>query len=476
MFSYNFIYELKLLIRNKWLPILGLLLLITFAFATYNGNFKAQKRSKEIAAIEAKTANRDTNMLKVLDSVEQGISVKTHPRNIPSSPMVLGYQFPRIATMPPNSMSAIAIGQSDIFSDVIIPKTVEDDFSIDFTEMTNSVQLLFGSFDLTFAIIYLLPLLIIAFSYNILSAEKERGALRLLASQPISIYKWIFQKMLLRFFWISIIAIAALAIAFLINDITLWQIQLVWFIGLTLVYMLFWFSLSFLINLLGSSSAKNAVFLIGLWVLLVLLVPSALNQIGNSIYPTPSRNKMVNTMRELKVDASKKQDEIMDNYLRDHPELATKGGKGNYNFWHRYMASLDLVAQEIDPLFSLYDQQLKTQQSWIDKWIWLSPSLIINKEMNRISGNSTADYQNFKNQVLVFSKEWRYHLITMLYNQQPFTSKDYDSLPSFTYKPLKLSGIAKHVAIEFALCVLISFIGIYLFKSRLKKGTAILNN
>ncbi|MDO5978398.1 DUF3526 domain-containing protein [Flavivirga spongiicola] len=476
MFSYNFTYELKLLIRNKWLPILGLLLVITFAFAAFNGNSRTQKRIKEITNIETKTELSDANMLKLLDSVEKGLEVKTSFRQIPNTPMAIGYQHPRAVTMTPNGMSAIAIGQSDIFTDVIMPITVDDDFSIDFTEMTSSIQLLFGSFDLTFVIIYLLPLLIIAFSYNILSAEKERGALRLLASQPISIYKWIFQKMLLRFFWLSLIVIIALVISFLINSIDLVQIQFIWLLGLILVYMLFWFSLSFLINLMGSSSAKNAVFLIGLWVFLVLLIPSTINQIANNIYPIPSRSKMVNTMRTLKVDVSKKQDKVLDHYLRDHPELASKEDKGNYTFWHKYMASLDLVAQEINPLFSLYDEQLKAQQSWVKKWTWLSPSLVINKEMNRISGNSTADYQNFKNQALTFSKHWRNHLIFMLYSKQAFTTKDYRILPKFTYKPLKLNGIGKHIIIEFILCVFIGLLGIYLFKKRLQKGIAILNN
>lgn len=476
MFSYNFIYELKLLIRNKWLPILSLLLLVSFAFATYNGNYRTQKRAEQITSIEAKVSESDANMLKLLDSVEQGMKVNTKPRRIPNSPMAIGYQHPRTVTMPPNSMSAIAIGQSDIFSDAIMPITLDDDFSIDFTEMTSSVQLLFGSFDLTFVVIYLLPLLIIAFSYNILSAEKERGALRLLASQPVSIYKWIFQKMILRFFWLSIITIVALVISFLISGISVFQIQCIWLIGLIFVYMLFWFSLSFLINLIGSSSAKNAAYLIGLWVFFVLLVPSAINQIANSIYPIPSRNKMVNTMRTLKVDVSKKQDKVLDSYLHDHPELASKEDNQNYGFWHKYMASKDLVAKEIEPLFSLYDEQLKGQQDYVNKWIWLSPSLIINKEMNRISGNSTADYQNFKNQALSFSKHWRNHLIFMLYGQQPFTTKDYNTLPNFTYKPLELDGIGKRITIQFALYILIGFLGIYLFKKRLQKGVAILNN
>ena len=38
---------------------------------------------------------------------------------------------------------------------------------------------------------FILPLLIISFTYNILSKEKELGTLRLLSSQPISTIDWL---------------------------------------------------------------------------------------------------------------------------------------------------------------------------------------------------------------------------------------------------------------------------------------------
>jgi hypothetical protein len=64
----------------------------------------------------------------------------------------------------------------------------------------------------------------------------------------------------------------------------------------------------------------------------------------------------------------------------------------------------------------------------------------------------------------------------MLYGQQPFTTKDHDTLPKFTYKPLQLNGIGKQIIIQFIICVLIGFLGIFLFKKRQQKGNAILNN
>lgn len=476
MFLYNFKYELKLLVRNKWLPILSLILVSVFLFATYNGAKKTEKRMDEIVKIEKEHQKRDANLLKLLDSVEKGLPVKIPSYYLPSDPMNFGRSYPEAAIMKPNKMSAISIGQSDIFSDVVMVETLQADYTIDFTKMTSSVQLLFGSFDLVFVIIYLLPLIIIAFSYNILSAEKERGGLRLLASQPISLYKWIFQKMVLRFFWISVICVVALVLAFLVNGVSLNQVDLFKFIGVTLVYTLFWFSLCFLINLIGGSSAKNAVLLLGFWVLLILLIPSALNQIGNSIYPIPSRNKLVNEMRELKVDVAKRQDEILDNYLRDHPEYATKDGENNYNFWHSYMASQELVASELEPLFSQYQNQLESQQLWIKKWVWLSPSLVIYKELNGISGNSTDAYQNYKKQVLSFSKIWRNHLVDMLYKKESVNLKSFKALPVFKYEPLPPANHVKSTIILVVYVLGLCFLGVFLFKMKVKKGQAILNN
>ena len=59
---------------------------------------------------------------------------------------------------------------------------------------------------------------------------------------------------------------------------------------------------------------------------------------------------MINEMRELKAEVTKKQDEILDNYLRDHPEYAINDTTQRRSFWHRYMASQQLIKQELEPV------------------------------------------------------------------------------------------------------------------------------
>ncbi len=198
--------------------------------------------------------------------------------------------------------------------------------------------------------------------------------------------------------------------------------------------MLFWFSVAFLINLWSGNSAKNAVSLLGLWVIFLLLVPAVVNQLGNTIYPMPSRTLLINKMRTLKADVTKKQDEILDNFLRDHPEYAINDTTQSRSFWHGYMASQKLIHDKLQPELTTYDDQLKKQQKWINNLKWVSPAILAQESLNKMAGTSTEDYEHYRKQVITFSGEWREHFVPFLYNNKDFTQADYANLPNFNYQ------------------------------------------
>ncbi|MBP2830863.1 DUF3526 domain-containing protein [Aquimarina sp. U1-2] len=437
MLSYNFKYELKLLLRSKWIQLLSIILLLLFGFSGYNGKEKVAKRKAAITAAQDEVKKNDEMMLQLLDSIEKGMQVSASRWTLPTSPMAVGNYHPRVAAMESQSMAFIATGQADLFTHYVKPKVSGDDAALNFTEMTSPVQLLFGSFDLAFVIVYLLPLLIIAFSYDILSAEKESGSLRLLASQPIGIQNWVLQKLSLRFLWLSVLVIVALVITLFILEIAWFSMftAFMLFISIVLTYMLFWFALAFLVNLWVGSSAKNAISLLGLWVLFVLLIPSTLNQVSTTLHPMPSRTLLINEMRGLKAEVAKKQDKILDNFLRDHPEYAINDTTQTRGFYHRYMASQQLVKGELKPVITTYENQLQKQQAWVEKLKWASPAITVQESLNKMAGTSTGDYDHFRKQVVVFAETWRSYLTPFLYNNQNFTQKDYPELPQFVFLP-----------------------------------------
>ncbi|MEP2278378.1 DUF3526 domain-containing protein [Maribacter sp.] len=453
MLKPNFIYEWKLLIRSKWLQLLTILLVLLFGFATNNGLQRVEKRNSVIAFAQDEVAEADAVMFSLLDSLEKGLPVSLRSSQLPTNPMVVGNSYPRLAAMPPNDFTFVATGQSDMFSHYKTPKVSRGKIIEDFTEMTSPVQLLFGNFDLGFVIVYLLPLLIVAFSYNVLSSEKESGILKLLASQPIGIRNWVLHKLLIRFSLLSVLVLVSLlAVLLLLGASPFSKIgSLFTLFGLILAYMLFWFALAFLVNLWVGSSAKNAVAMLGLWIGFVLLIPSVLNQLGTAIYPMPSRTLMINDLREMQADITKRQDKILDNYLRDHPEYAVNDSSQTRNFWHGYMASQNLLRKEIAPVVNRYNEQLENQQKWINKFKWLSPAVTLQESLNKLSGTASTDYENYRQQVLVFSEQWRAYFMPMLYNNTDFEKESYNELPKFIYKQKQYHYSASFVILMISL-------------------------
>ncbi len=205
-------------------------------------------------------------------------------------------------------------------------------------------------------------------------------------------------------------------------------------IALIAGYNLFWFVVSFVINIKINNSSKNTFALIGIWLLIALVLPAFINQIGNSVYPTPSRLKMINDIRLLKKQNEEKQNEIMSEYLRTHPELTQGSDQEKFGFWHNYFASEKLMEEQTKPLLAEYEQQLKKQQDLIGIFEFLSPAILMQQSLNKIAGTSEMHYNDYKKQVYTFSSEWRNYFVPMLFKEQKFFAHNYQEMPKFSYE------------------------------------------
>lgn len=102
-------------------------------------------------------------------------------------------------------------------------------------------------FHLGFVIIYLLPLLIISFTYNLMASEREGGTLWLLLSEPVSLRRIIATKLLFRFGLVAGLLLLSLLLCALFIGVPV-DGRLGRFVGATLAWTALWFALSFLVN------------------------------------------------------------------------------------------------------------------------------------------------------------------------------------------------------------------------------------
>ena len=464
MFFSNLSHEFKLIYRSSWFLILFSSIGLLFLFATFNGKKNVEKRLNDILKVQEEFQKKDLQLIETLKKIESGEDSENPYWRSPSDPMTIGSQHPRLALMHPGNFSFLAIGQSDMFTHFKSPTIYGNNFALDYSEMINPIQLLFGNFDLAFAIIYILPLLIISFTYNILSKEKELGTLRLLSSQPISTMDWLFQKTLIRFIFFVVISLVLLLsiIAYFFLDSYKDKLSLIGLVVLVISYNLFWFVLAFIVNIKINNSSKNAISLIGIWLFIVLVIPATINQIGNSLYPAPSRLKMINEIRLIKKENEEAQNKIMDEYLRTHPELAKESDKDKFGFWHNYFASEKEMENKTKPLLTQYDTQLKKQQDLIYIFKFLSPAILMHQSFNNIAGTSEKHYNDYKKQVFQFSEKWRNYLVPMLFKNQKFSLNNYKELPNFKYENRILGNVWSSIFILNS----ISFIILILFLRR----------
>lgn len=428
MFLINFKRELQLLTRNGWFVALTVLLLVLVAYAVHNGNAHFEQRKSELTELRLQRQVALEELKKVADQVANG----ENPDNYFNvSPIRVSISTGALATMEPDPHSVLAIGQSDLYAQQFKISSRDDMALLSFTELSNPVQLLLGNFDLSFVVIYLLPLLVIAFSYNLFSAEKESGSLHLLAANPINLKVWLLQKTLIRLIIVSAIFMLALVASCLMYNLPL-DAGVFKMLLSALIYMAFWFSLTYLLGSLGKSSEKNAVYAIGLWIVLVLIIPSAVSQTANSIYPTPSRAILINEVRMLKKEISEKQDEVLDQYLRDHPELVADNENASM-FWKNYFASQEMMEKSLEPLILDFDSKLKKQQGWVSRLRFLSPAIVVMDAYNETGATSTRHYASFKDQVVGFHMTWREHFLPFVFENKTLTARDIDQLPEFAF-------------------------------------------
>jgi ABC-2 type transport system permease protein len=221
-------------------------------------------------------------------------------------------------TVPVNSL---AIGQRDVnpsVQSVTIRGLEAQQYD---AELNNPNNLLSGNIDFSFVLVYLFPLLIIAFTYNIISEEKESGTWKIVATQSQNTFLYI-----LKLFYIRILSLIALLTLVLFAAVLFLNIPIdksfLVFCGVGILYLLFWFAICFYIVSLQKNSNFNAVMLLTIWLFLIIVLPATINTYIVNQYPVPEALELTLKQRNAyheKWDMDKKI--TMDKFYSHYPQF-----------------------------------------------------------------------------------------------------------------------------------------------------------
>lgn len=434
--------------RTLWAT--AALLAAVMLFAASNGarwsELQQDRRNKLIAD---ETTRLDETRAELLEIAAGG-----EPRRRfydPRNPAQVGQSFAAgYAMLPSAPLAALSVGQSDLLPAYykVTLESREALFSGD--ELDNPSNLLAGSFDVAFVIVFLYPLVILALSYNLLSGEKESGTLALTLSQPVSLVRLAAAKVLARGAVVIGLTAALTLAAALAAGVDLAApgafSSLAAYFGVTAVYGLFWFALALLVNAFGRASATNAVIVAAAWLALALVVPSATALLASTLYPVPSRVEMIQAMRVASREASERGSQLLGAYFADHPEMAPEGEVDAGDYYSRKFIVEDEVAKQIAPLTERFEVQVRGQQSVVEKLRFLSPAVLAQQALNDLSGTGYARFDHFRGEVATFADQWKEYFLPQVFRKAVFTSDSLDALPRFAYTPEAFDTVAQRVA------------------------------
>ena len=376
----------------------------------------------------------------------------------------------RYAAMPPLSLAPLSIGQSDVLPYYFKVSTAARESVLTTNEIENPHRLLHGRFDLSFVVIYLFPLLIIGLTYNLLSAEKEQGTLALLLSQPVALRTFMAGKIGLRAALIVLLVVAISVISVLVGGVDLGSggtiVRLLIWVAIVAAYGAFWFGAVLLVASFGRSSATNALALAAIWLLLVVILPSALNMTVSSLYPMPSRVEMLAALRVASDEASAKGNQLLARYYGDHPELAAVSDleKAMNDVAITRLAIDNEIEQRVRPVVDRYDVQLERQQRMIDRFRLFSPAIVAQYALNDVAGTGAARYRHFVSLVEDYHADWRALFASLIVRKERLSPAAYDGFPRFTYEEEPLCAVARRsvggVAVLAVLAAVVGAVGV----------------
>lgn len=443
MFSRILRHEWRALAADRSLLLLGGIFALAIGYGTANGArwVDYQHRAIATAVTEERERHATHEAAIVRINREQAtVSDFSDPRSPGSAGRSLASRY---AVLPPAPLAALSIGQSDLLPYYFRMTTDARETVTAGAELENPHRLLSGRFDLAFVLVYLYPLLVLALSYNLLSGEKEQGTLALLLSQPIALRTLVLAKVAGRLLlFVGVIGVMALvAVAAVGIDVTDGgnPLRLLLWLGVIAAYGAFWFALAVAVMAWGRSSATNAMALAGLWLVLVVVLPSVLNLLATTVYRVPSRVAMIQAMRVASDEAAAEGSALLAKYYEDHPELTGGGAQAASEANMLRVATTARIEQQVSPVLQAFERQLESQQRLIDRFRMLSPALLTQDALNEIAGTGTTRHREFLAQVTRYHQEWRAYFVPLIFQKVRLT--DYASVPRFAFReePLRVS-------------------------------------
>ncbi len=423
--------------------LIGFLLLCLFALAS--GAVHKHALSRSTAAFVAENERATDEWRARTAAIESGAVA---PEKDPWAGLAMDVKFSASAS--PGPLADLSVGVSDhqpTTAEVSQWRTVERLFGS--YEFQSPALLAEGPFDLAFVVVFVLPLVMIALSFDVLAEDRERGRLSLILSHPVSVRAVVFSRLRVRFGALIVVLALALACGLFsgagepsvgtrLGRFVLWT-------ALALAHFGLWAAVIAWVVSLRRSGEVTLLALVAVWALTCLAGPACLSAATEACYPTPSRLELLSRIRQASSEAYQSRADIVQGMTLDHPELDAD----QYSL-PEFIRTAFIVTQTVDegvlPLLEEFDQVHAERQRLLSVAQYLSPAVVTQQAFNEVAGTSLARQRRFEAQTRSFKRALAEHVEQHVLTGRRMTVREHDALPRFTFEEAPLSRVIRRVA------------------------------
>lgn len=348
----------------------------------------------------------------------------------PNFGLVYATAWPFRAGLPNAPLAALSAGQAEGYPAAASIAPFLDPYAIFDRHMAgleSPAVLAAGRFDLAFVIIVLLPLLLIAVTYDFWSRDVESGAARFQLAQPVRPAALIAGRVAIRGGVLLVGGALITVLALLLaggrstGDLTLVA-------AVVLAYGLVWLALVLCINLVVRASTTAALVAGTVWLVLVVLLPAMLAAVATLAAPKPSAMTYANAVRMAGL-------EVRARNAAAARVAANADSRRAYpaTLWHsrREIAERDARLHPIHVAYSTAQARHRDAASLLRL---ASPAVIAQDALDRIAGTDADRAVAFQNQARAFAGEMRRLALDWMDRNRLMTLADYErGLPRFAF-------------------------------------------
>ena len=397
-----FLLEWKHFIRSPYKVIAIFLFILASVYGIHNSVFLYQTQINEIAKIEKRVIEERQEFIKKHLAGDLSTNQNNNSRDY-TSPYWALRQFPLYHFKKPSPSMVFSIGQSEQYGFykriTFNSSPYDNDLS---EEIANPERLQIGTFDFSFALLFLLPLVLMILAFNIKSNEIEQGFMSLIEVQVLSKNSWIVARVGFYSFLVLLISYGLILYgSLLMTSLQPIKTAMVPMMLYTFFYILFWSTL-FLFIIIKNKNLLSIILKMSFsFILFVFVTPGIVHQLLSINYPVNLMTDLIDVRDQRQELYGKPHDAINSQLKIIYPQIE------NGSIMNDSLKVKSALSQSIPALvnnlkknkIAIVENEIQSKINFVNKFNIINPIVFFQNRINFLSETHYDNYKAYRNDI-----------------------------------------------------------------------------